>query len=344
MKKKIIPILLFSIVLLIIACDENSKNRWRNQDRLLNTGDLVIYTPHHRELINPIVTEFEMQTGIKVDVRMDSTKELLKAIETDANHTQCDVYWGGSSSTIAPISKYLAKFISENEAYMMDAFKNSDSTKTMFTNVPSVLIVNTNLLGNNTLEGYQDLLKPIFKGRIALADPRESSSSFEHLVNMLFAMGKGNPENGWPYLRQFVKQLDGKLLHRSVDVYQGVANGQYTVGLTFEEGAARMVHAGAPVKIVYMKEGVIFRSDGIYILKTGKNIHNAKTFVNFCTSLEIQILMASKLNRRSIRKDVFPAKDLMSMNKINIIHDNPNQVSVKKDELISNFKKELNYH
>ncbi|MBN1182220.1 MAG: extracellular solute-binding protein [Bacteroidales bacterium] len=343
MKKIIFSIGVVSIMLLIIVCDRNSKNKLLNQEQALKTGSLVIYTPHHRELLDPIVTEFEKQTGIKVEVGMDSTKELLDKVAIGVDNPKCDIYWGGSLSFIAPLSKCFKKFISDNEAYVIDAFKNRDSTRTIFTNMPSVLLVNTNLLGNNTIEGYQDLLKTTLKGRIAFADPEESSSSFEHLVNMLLAMGKGNPENGWPYVRQLIKQLNGKVLSRSVDVYQGVANGKFIVGLSYEEGAARMVRTGAPVKIVYMKEGVVFRRDGICIIKSAKNINNAKAFVNFCTSREIQTLVASKLNRRSVRKDVFSAKGLEQINTINELYYSHNsEFFFQKDKLISKFKKEMN--
>ena len=37
-----------------------------------------------------------------------------------------------------------------------------------------------------------------------------------------------------------------------------------------EEGGAKYVADGAPVKLVYMKEGVISKPDGIYIIKNAK--------------------------------------------------------------------------
>ncbi len=39
------------------------------------------------------------------------------------------------------------------------------------------------------IEGYSDLLKPELKGKIATADPANSSSAFAQLTNMLQAMG-----------------------------------------------------------------------------------------------------------------------------------------------------------
>ena len=86
-----------------------------------------------------------------------------------------------------------------------------------------------------------DLLNPALKGQIAFNDPTTSSSSFEQLVNMLYAMGDGNPENGWDYVEKLYANLDGKLLGTSSAVYKGVADGEYTVGLTFESAAANYI-------------------------------------------------------------------------------------------------------
>ena len=98
---------------------------------------------------------------------------------------------------------------------------------------------------------------------------------------MLYAMGNGNPDNGWAYVEKLCGNLDGKLLSGSSAVYKCVADGEYTVGLTFEEGGAKYVADGAPVKLVYMKEGVISKPDGIYIIKNAKHMENAKKFIDF---------------------------------------------------------------
>ena len=121
---------------------------------------------------------------------------------------------------------------------------------------------------------------------------------------MLYAMGGGNPDNGWDYVKQFCAQLDGKLLGGSSAVYKGVADGEYTVGLTFEQGSAQYVGAGAPVKTVYMSEGVIFRGDGVYIIKGCPNESNAQKFVDWLTSKDVQEFMNNTQYRRTIRKDV----------------------------------------
>lgn len=299
---------------------------------------LVVYCPHPLVFIDPIVKKFEASTGIKVEVIAAGTGELLKRIESEASNPLADVIWGGTVSTLEPSKKFFEVFHSPEEASFFPNLKSADGKITAFTQVPSVIMVNTKLIGNVKMEGYQDVLNPALKGKIAFADPSKSSSSFEHLLNMLYAMGKGDPDKGWTYVNDLAKNLDGKLLSGSSAVYKGVADGEYTVGLTFEEGAANYVTAKAPVKIVYMKEGVISKQDGAALIKGAKNPENAKKFINFISSKEIQTMIANQLNRRSVRTDVPASESLLQMSSINLIKDNEEVVNKNKRVWLEKFK------
>ena len=70
-----------------------------------------------------------------------------------------------------------------NEDAFYDEYKNVEGNLTRFDTVPSVIMVNTELIGDIEINGYEDLLNPELKEKIAFADPAASSSSFEHLVN-----------------------------------------------------------------------------------------------------------------------------------------------------------------
>ena len=299
---------------------------------------LVVYCPHPLVFIDPIVKKFEATTGIQTEVVAAGTGELLKRIEAESSNPLGDVMWGGSKSTLDPSKKFFEVYHSPEEAAFFDEVKIPDGKLTSFTQIPSVIMVNTKLIGNIKIEGYQDLLNPALKGKIAHADPSKSSSSFEHPINMLYAMGKGDPDKGWAYVTAFAKNLDGKLLSGSSAVYKGVADGEYTVGLTFEEGAATYVKSKAPVKIVYMNEGVISQSDGSAIIKGAKNMDNAKKFVDFLSSKETQTLIVNQLNRRSVRKDTPPGEGLMPMASIKLIKGNDDVVNKSKRLWLDKFK------
>ena len=303
-----------------------------------DANKLVIYCPHPLTFINPLVEEFEKESGIKVEVVAAGTGELLKRVESEKANPLGDIFWGGSLSTMKPKAALFEPYTSANESHVQAAFKNEEGSMTRFTDIPSVIMVNTNLIGDIKVEGYEDLLNPALKGKIAMADPSKSSSSYEHLINMLYAMGKGNPDQGWDYVEKFCRNLDGKLLSGSSAVYKGVADGEYAVGCTFEEGGAKYVADGAPVKLVYMKEGVISKPDGIYIIKNAKHMENAKKFIDFITSKEAQTLITQKLHRRSVRDDVAPPVGLLEKADIHIINDDENVVNQNKKTWLDKFK------
>jgi iron(III) transport system substrate-binding protein len=307
-------------------------------DAPAETGKLVIYSPLTESMIDSMLSRFEEETGIKTECLAMGTGDALKRIQAEADSPQADVLWSGTISTCKNRSEYFEDFTCDNEDAFYDEYKNTEGNMTRFDTVPSVIMVNTDLIGDIEINGYEDLLNPALKGKIAFADPSAASSSFEHLVNMLNAMGNGNPDDGWDFVEKFCEQLDGKLLNGSSAVYKGVADGEYTVGLTFEQGSAQYVGAGAPVKSVYMKEGVIFRGDGVYIIKGCQNEASAQTFINWLTTQEIQEYMNNTQYRRTIRKDV-PAGDAMiAMEDINVIEDDETFTAEHKTEWLEKFK------
>ena len=327
--KRIIITTLFTLSLCLGCSSEKSAS----------SNSLVIYCPHPLDFINPLVDDFKAKNpGINVDVIAAGTGELLKRVESEKDNPLGDILWGGTVTMAKAKIDLFENYTSTNEVNIADIYKNTEGPLTRCTAVPSVLMVNTNLSGNIKIEGYEDLLNPALKGKIAAADPAASSSAFEHLVNMLYAMGNGNPEKGWDYVKKLCANLDGKLLSGSSAVYKGVADSEYTVGLTFEEGGANYVALGSPIKLVYMKEGVIIKPDGIYIIKGAKNMENAKRFVDYATSYDAQKTITEKLNRRSVRNDLPPSEILLSVDKINIINDDEKVVDSNKQKWLDKFR------
>lgn len=302
------------------------------------TKSLVVYTASPEDMINSIVSEFEAREGVKVEVVTAGTGELLKRIETEQANPLGDVLWGGGVASIVTKKDLFESYLSVNESAMLDDCKNTEGMITRFSVLPNCLMVNKELLGDIKIEGYADVLNPQLKGKIAFADPAKASSSFQHLVNILYAMGKGDTDEGWNYIKNICANLDGKLLSSSSAVPKGVADGEYVVGFTHEEYASKYVKEGAPVAIVYMKEGVTKTPDTVQIIKGAKNMENAKKFIDFLTSKEVQTLVASKLNRRSVRNDVPAAEGLVPITEINNIMADQDTVLSSTQVWLDKFK------
>ncbi len=300
-----------------------------SQDEIDEEERLIVVSPHPTEFIIPLIQEFENETGISATIINSGTADAISEIITNDD---IDVLWGGSVLAVGSYKDYFYPYNTLNKAVFKEKCKDVGDEITCFSDVPSILMVNNDLAGNIEINGYEDLLDERLSGRIAMADPSKSSSSFEQLVNMLYAMGNGNPDNGWDFVNKFVKQLDGNLLTGSSQVYEGVANGKYVVGLTFEEAAVTMLKNDKHISVVYMEEGVVSTPDGIYINKNTKRLNNAERFVDFMTSKDVQIVMASDLGRRSVRKDVEASKMVIADDEINSIEVDGNEViACKKD-------------
>lgn len=332
MKKKIVGMLLMLTMgtTLLTGCSSSKTAEDDNQ--------LIIYSPLTESMIDSMLSKFEEDTGIDVECLAMGTGDALKRIQTEANSPQADILWSGTIGTARENSEYFAEYLTSNEDALYDDYKNVEGNMTRFNTVPSVIMVNTDLIGDIEINGYEDLLNPELKGKIAFADPAASSSSFEHLVNMLYAMGGGDSETGWEYVAAFCEQLDGKLLNGSSAVYKGVADGEYVVGLTFEQGSAQYVAAGSPVETVYMEEGVIFRGDGVYIIKGCKNEENAQKFIDWLTSQEVQEYMNNTQYRRTVRTDVSAGDSMEAMENIKIIKDDEADTAEHKAEWLDKFK------
>ena len=349
MKKRLLALLCVTAMALSLVACGGSKEAATTTEKAETTessakeeskesNQLIIYSPLTESMIDSMISKFEEETGIDVECLAMGTGDALKRIQTEVDSPQADVLWSGTIGTVKQNSEYFAEYVTPNEDAFYDDYKNVEGNLTRFDTVPSVIMVNTDLIGDIEINGYEDLLNPELKGKIAFADPAASSSSFEHLVNMLYAMGGGNPENGWDYVTKLCEQLDGKLLSGSSAVYKGVADGEYVVGLTFEQGSAQYVAAGSPVKTVYMEEGVIFRGDGVYIIKNCPNEANAQKFIDWLTTQEVQEFMNNTQFRRTIRSDV-PAGDAMEpMENIKVIKDDEADTAAHKAEWLDQFK------
>lgn len=304
------------------------------------TGKLVLYSPLTTSMIENMLAKFEEDTGIQTECLAMGTGDALKRIIAESENPQADILWSGTIGTVKSNAQYFDNYISPNEDAFYEQYKNVEGNLTRFDCVPSVIMVNTDLIGDIEINGYADLLNPALKGKIVYADPQASSSSFEHLVNMLYAMGTNGEPNGWDFVAEFCKQLPKGVVNSSSAVYKGVADGEYTVGLTFEQGAATYVSKGN-VKVIYMEEGVIIRGDGVYIVKGAQNLDSARKFIDWLTGYDAQVYMNETQFRRTIRMDVPETAAMQSMSTIKVIVDDETVASTNKAAWVTQFQELL---
>ena len=178
--KKVVSILLAVVLASVVLAGCGGEKKEANAPA--KSEKLVVYCPHPLAFISPLVEEFEKQSGVKVEVIAAGSGELIKRVESEKANPLGDIFWGGSLGTMKPKADLFENYKSKNEDAMQDVFKNVEGSLTRFTDIPSVIMINTKLIGDIQVEGYEDLLQPALKGKIAFCDPSRSSSAYEHLI------------------------------------------------------------------------------------------------------------------------------------------------------------------
>lgn len=302
------------------------------------TDKLVVYSPNSEGLINATIPLFEQKYGVKVELIQAGTGELIKRLQSEAADPYCDVMFGGAHSQFVANKDLFQDYVSPNDKNVEEAYQNKSGYTTSYVLDGSVIIVNKNLIGDIPVTGYADLLNPALKGKISSADPGSSSSAFAQLTDMLLAMGGYENDAAWDYVKQLYTNINGKITAGSSEVYKGVADGEMVVGLSYEDPCAQLVRDGAPVEIVYPKEGTVFLPATSGIIKGAKNVVNARKFIDFILSEEVQDIYGTTLTNRPVLKGVKTADYMKPLDQIFTIIEDMDYVNANKDAIVTKYK------
>ncbi|MDK8183333.1 ABC transporter substrate-binding protein [Paenibacillus sp. UMB4589-SE434] len=309
-----------------------------NESEQAASNKLVIYSPNSEEIIKTIIPMFEKQTGITVELVTAGTGEIIKRLQSEKQNPYADVMFGGSMAGYREHADLYEPYVSPEDKNLIEGHRNTSGFATPYISDGSVLLVNKNLVGDIKIEGYEDLLNPKLKGKIASADPASSSSAFAQLTNMLKAMG-GDYENdkGWDYVSKLIQNLDGKIASGSGAVHKSVADGEYVVGLTYEDPSSTYVKNGAPVEVVYPKEGAVFLDAASAITKGAPHMDNAKKFIDFILSKDAQDAFGTQLTNRPLRQDTKLGDHMKPYADINMIKEDTDYVSANKSKIVEHY-------
>ena len=308
--KRICPLLLAALLAVLTACGAEEPETAAYAPA--ESERLVIYTSHKEEGYWPIVLEFEQRTGIWVDVVAGGTNELLERIREEGDSPGADVMFGGGVESLESCRDCFAPYTCAEAEEIQERFRDPDGLWTPFSALPVVLVYNTKLVTEGGVTGWADLLSPRLRGRIACADPAVSGSSFTALVTMLEAVGGEEQET----LRRFAENLDGRQLEGSGDVVRSVAGGTDLVGVTLEETALKRMAAGDNIALVYPADGSSCVPDGSALILGAAHGENAKLFLDFTVSREVQSLLAGEFCRRSVRGDLEMERSMVPLEEI----------------------------
>ena len=318
MKKRLRGMLFFlaiAILLPSVGCAGQTQDREMFQYAPKEEERLVVYTSHKEEVYWPIIKEFEERTGIWVEIVPGGTNELLDRLVQESEEPRADVMVGGGVDSLEAYAGCFSPYFCCDWELLKPEMRASDGLWTPFSALPVVLIYNNKLVPSDRLTSWKDLFSPAWQGRIAFCDPGVSGSSFTGLVTMLYAVG-----GDWDQtLQDFSVSLNGRQLESSGQVLDSVADGTDLVGITLEETALKRIADGEEIALVYPSDGTSCVPDGGALVKGAPHEENAKLFLDFIASLDVQQRMETEFFRRPVRKTGEETETLTKLENIPLV-------------------------
>ncbi len=263
-------------------------------------GDtLVLYSSMTEADLEALTTCFnEVYPDISIEVISGSAGEFTAKIQAEAGNPQGDVTWGGlADSDGDKYAEIFEAWVSDHDDEQMEGYSTPNGLYSMDHLSTVCFCVNTELekeLGLN-IQSYEDLLDPKLKGKIVFSDPNSSSAAWNNLCNIFSVYGIDTQES-WDYIDALLENM--VVVEKSSVCFNSVSDGEYVVGLTYEDGAIKLNQSAAQLgteavtEVRYPSNGTSASAFGVAVVKGAPHMAAAKAFVNWVTSAEGQSAMA----------------------------------------------------
>ncbi len=333
--KKFTVILAISLIIPFLLNSCSKRNREKT---------VVVYVSEDRVFSEPVLKEFEKETGIKVkaiyDTEENKSTGVMNRLIAEKNNPQADVYWANE-----PIRAEVLKqkgisqpYLSKNARTIPDKFKDKDGYWTGFSARARVFIVNKN--SKEKPESILDYINPKWKGKCVIANPLFGTTTTE--IAALFTLwGK---EKTMDFLE---KMKENKVListsnGESADL---VAQGDYTFSLVDSDDAVNRIKQGKGVEIVYpdQKEGEIgtlILPNAVILIKGAPHKKEGEKLIDFLLSPETEQMLAKEdCAQIPLHKGVNPPSQLKEISKIKTMNIDYFEIAKKMIEIQPVLKK-----
>ncbi len=295
-----------------------------------SAGKVVVYSPAAKSTSDLVMELWNKKyPEIAVEIISAGTGEIAVRLRAESVNPRADFLLSGGTETVDGIIDLLQPYKSANDSAFKKGFKHPDYYYYAFSLPLQVFIINTKLIdGKKAPQTWKDLADPRWKGRIIMANPAVSGSAYAQLNIMIQLYG-------WDLVKKVVN--NASITPSSKLSYQGVANGEYAIGLTGESNVFNLLQEGYPVQAIYPKDGTALRYDTVAIVKNGPNPDNAKKFLDFITSKPVMAALAQAEARRMGRSDVSVKEGLIPTAKIKFMPYDEKAAAEKRKEILALF-------
>lgn len=219
-------------------------------------AEVVIYTSVDQQVAEPILQQFERETGIKVRIFTDTeaTKSagLATRLLAEKGNPQADVFWGNEVFHTINLARngVLGAYDSPQRQTIPEQYKDPSHLWAGTCIRARVIAVGSGASVPVSINGLEDLKSPELKDRICLARPTAGTTGGH--VSAIYAVWGNDKADA------FFRALHAngaKMLGGNAVVAEQVGQGQMLAGLTDNDDIAAALRAGGKLGMVLPDQG-----------------------------------------------------------------------------------------
>jgi iron(III) transport system substrate-binding protein len=255
---------------------------------------LLVYTALETDQLKAYEQGFYAENpGIEIRWVRDSTGVITAKLLAEKNNPQADVVMGVAASSLALLDSQgmLIPYAPINLDAIMMKYRDQKNPPAWFGMDVwgATVCFNTVEAKKRNIpkpETWKDLTKPAYKGQVVMPNPASSGTGFFDVVAWLTLWGE---KGGWEYMDKLHENI-AQYTHSGSKPCNQAAAGEFVVGISFEYRANSNKAKGAPIDLVFPKEGLGWDLEAFAIHKGTKKLEAAKQLADWASSKNAMIL------------------------------------------------------
>ena len=284
----------------------------------LHAETITLYSGRSKSLVDPIIQQFEKETGIEVKVSYANTTQLAAKLLTEGKKSPASLFWAQDAGALGAVSKekLFEKLPKSILKKVPKTFHHDDGYWIATSGRARVLAYSPERVKMEDLpESVFDLTQPKWRDKVGWA-PR--NASFQAFVTAMRA--QVGEERAEKWLRD-MKANGAKVYPKNTPIIEALAAGEIDIGLPNHYYLFRFKKRDSkyPVEQTFFKAkdvGNIVNVAGIGLLKSSDNKKTALKFIEFLLSAKAQQYFVSEVFEYPVTEGVIPNANLLPLEEL----------------------------
>jgi iron(III) transport system substrate-binding protein len=309
--------------------------------------EVVVYVSEDRVFSEPVLRDFERDTGIRVkpvyDTEETKSTGAMNRLIAEKNNPQADVYWANE-----PIRAVVLKqrgistpYFSPSAQGIPSTFKDPHGYWTGFSARARVLIVNTQ---ENTPFSIMNYIDDQWKDKAVIANPLFGTTT--SWVASLFVVW------GDQKAQEFMERMKSNGVKISASNGESttlVLNREFAFSLVDSDDSTNAIRSGKQVKQVYPDQdndglGCLVLPNAVVLIKDGPNPDNGKKLIDYLLSPDTERKLAfADCAQIPLHKGVETPPDVKKIENIKTMNVDYEKVARKLQDIQQFLKKWAGY-